>query len=135
MQRYVLVVLALALMPGLIYSYSSISQQNYTPAYANALVANVSNYVELVNQSSYLVFHPDLSGAYFNLTLAQGNITSNPSASVLYAQKANKSAYNQYLELQYSKGTALPVIVAFTLAMLIVLYKVMVPVKKSQRKR
>ncbi len=135
MQRYVLAVFALALMPGLIYSYSSIGQQSYTPAYANALVTNVSNYVGLVNQSSYLVFHPNLNGAYFNLTLAQGNITTNPSAAVLYAEKANKSAYNQYLELQYSKGTALPVIVAFTLAMLIVLYKVMVPVKKSRRKR
>jgi hypothetical protein len=113
----------------LLFAQPQVGNENYTSAYANSLIANVSAYISNINESSYLIFQPNLAGAYLNLSYAISNVSYNPNAAVLYAERANESAYGQYKSMGYYKGASLPVIIAFTLLMLALLYKYMVPVK------
>ncbi len=70
MLKLLILILIYASASHLLYAQSSLGSQNYTAQYANTLVNNVSDYIATVNESSYLIFQPDLSGAYINLTFA-----------------------------------------------------------------
>ncbi len=134
MLRLIAFLFAFALASGMILAQSRIGSENYSSQYANSLITNVSNYIASVNQSSYLIFSPNLTGAYLNLSYAMSNLSYNPSAAVLYAERANSSAYMQFRSMEYYKTASFPVMFAFTLVMLLLLYKFMIPLKKKRRR-
>lgn len=132
--RFVVAAVLLFSWAAALIAQTSIGPENYSPQYANSLITNVSNYVATINESGYLIFRPNLSTAYMDLNYAMNSTASNPSAAVLYAEKANQSAYTQYQSILYYKSASLPVIAGFTLIMLALLYRFMAPIKKGRKK-
>lgn len=135
MHKQIAFVLIIFLVSGVAYAQGQITNPNYTTQHANATVENVTSYIEIVNESGYLFFEPNLTAANMYLTKAQGNITSNPYLAVTYANKAYNLTEQQYTTTQSHKSESLPIIAVFTIAMLILLYKFMIPIKKTRRKK
>lgn len=132
--KFIVAVVILFSWTATLMAQAHIGPENYQSQYANSLITNVSNYVATINESGYLIFKPNLSTAYMDLNYAMDNVSSNPSAAVLYAEKANQSAYTQYQSIRYYRSESFPVIVGFTLIMLALLYKFMAPIKKGRKK-
>ncbi len=122
-----LVFFSLAL--GMTFAQSQIYLANYTPGQANATIQNVSAYVEEINQSAYLIFKPNLTTAYKDLSIAKGNMTSNPNYAVRSANSAYESAKGQYTSIKDYELGSLPIVVGFTIVMILLLYKFMTPIK------
>jgi hypothetical protein len=114
---------------------SQVSQAQYTQQQANSIINNVTAYVSMVNQTGYLVFEPNLTAAYEYLNLSEGNLTTNPDLAVRYAYSAYASAQLQYEYAKRYESAEFPIVVLFTIAMLILLYKFMQPVKKAGKRR
>ncbi len=129
------IILFFLLVLGLTNAQSRISQTNYNATQANSIVNNVSAYMSTINQNGtvmFSLFEPNLTVAYKNLALAQGNVTSNPNLAVRYANTAYNITQSQYRTVKYNEQTSFPVIFGFTALMLFLLYKFMLPVKKRK---
>ncbi len=114
---------------------SQISKQNYSVELANSTIAKAYAYVNLVNESGYLIFRPNLSASYNYLSNASSLYLSSPNVAVIYAQRAEQLANEQYASIGYYRQIAMPVLVAFTIITALALFKVMVPVRKKDRRR
>ena len=99
---------------------------------AKGAPANFSNsfnstlsYIQMANQSSYLVFYPNLTDAYFQLYMAKANYTRN--ISLAYAQLANAraDAAVQLARIYSYRPISLAIMVALTVAAAAALYVVM----------
>ena len=96
---------------------------NYTVAFANRTIGNATAYVDMVNQSSYLIFAPNLTQAYGYLAKAQVSYNKTPAVSVFYANQAVSSAgaqysiIGQYRTISFAVMSVLTVASAFALAM------------------
>lgn len=134
MPRQVAFLLILFLFLEVAHAQGQLAYPNYTAQRANATVQNVSYYIAIVNESGYLIFEPNLTSANNYLTMAQGNTISNPYLAVAYANKAYNLTEEQYNSIEAYKSESLPFIVAFTAAMLILLYKFMIPIKRAKKK-
>lgn len=135
--RQILLGLAIFLLFSTVADAAQISGANYTVAQANATITSAYSYVNSINESGYLIFQPNLNASYSYLSMALKIYNSSPDTAVFYAQQAETLAQQQYSNINYYRSRSLPVIVAFTLLMLIVLYKIMVPigpVKKVRRR-
>lgn len=128
--------IALVAAPSIAFA-QQFAAQNFNSTYANATFISAKTYVDSINTSGYLIFSPNLTSAYKYLAMAQGNITINPNLSVFYSTKAQQLAQQQYGDISYYKADSLPVIAIFTIAMAVILAKIMVPVKavKGSRRR
>ncbi|MGI0141791.1 MAG: hypothetical protein ACREBF_04050 [Candidatus Micrarchaeales archaeon] len=113
----------------------TITAQNYTIAYANQTINQTMSYVNLVNQSGYLIFYPNLSGAYAYLAKAQNIYTTSPSSAILYANQAKAIAKEQYAQIGTYRTTSLAVMAILTVAFFIWLYGIMSPMKKIQNRK
>lgn len=111
-----------------------ISPANYTPMQANTVIQNATNYVNLINQSSYLIFGPDLGKAYAYLAQARLIAASNPIGAVIDAELAYYSAEQAYAKISILRQKAFIIITAFALLMAIIMYDLMKPIKISQNK-
>lgn len=129
----VLYILALITLLGTAYC-ESITAANYTYAQANGIIANATNYVNLINSSSYLIFNPNLTMSYLYLNQATSIYQSSPSAAVAYAYKAQSSAKGQYDNIQGYKKLSTLVVAAIALVALLILYVLMKPVKPKTKK-
>ncbi len=136
MLKATLLILIFGLLAAVIAAqpYPQISAQNYTTQEANTILNRVSNNLTIVSQSSYLIFQPQLNGAYENLSLAMGNVISDPEVSVFYSNRANNNTNTQYKQIEQYKYESFPVITAFTIIMLVLLYRFMTPVKKPGKR-
>ena len=108
----------------------SFAQPNYTKAQAAAVVNNALAYVNATNESSYLIFSPNLTAAYSDLGKAESIENTSPSSAVFYAQAAVGSASEAYKKIGVYREDSLAVITLFSIAMAVVLYRFMRPVKK-----
>ena len=72
----------------------------YTPSSANGIINGAQAYVDMVNQSGYLIFYPNLTQAYGYLNQASGIYNKSPDAAVLYANEAVDSARVQYNDIR-----------------------------------
>ncbi len=122
-----LVLIILAFVAGLA-SAQQVSNSNYTVQQANATISQVTQYVNTVNESGYLIFEPNLSAAYRYLNKAISIYNMSPNTAVIYADNAYASAHQEYISISYYRTASLPIMIAFTVAMTILLYRFMVPV-------
>jgi len=113
----------------------SVSAPNYTAAEANSSISAAYSYVNTINQSGYLIFQPNLTQAYAYLSKASEIYNASPNAAVFDAQKAQQIAEAQYGSLNYFRYKALPWAVLCTAVVVLVLLKVMEPIKGSGGKR
>ncbi|MDE1860710.1 MAG: hypothetical protein KGH72_03240 [Candidatus Micrarchaeota archaeon] len=128
---------------------SSIGSISATRHEANLTISNASSYIRTVNESSYLVFRPDLSTAYSDLAIAESYETTSPGLAIAYAdeaQSAAQSAYNGTVMCQslavpinsntggcYKRQVSLIALVSFTVMTIILLRIFMRPVSKKVR--
>lgn len=123
-----LVLLLLFAAPFFI-SAQSVNQSNFTSRQANLTVENATNYVAMINESSYLVFSPNLAQAYSYLNMASH---SPPSSAVLYARLAVRSAQNAYSDIGIYRELGAFGALVFTIIIAFLLYRVMIPVRKRR---
>jgi hypothetical protein len=133
--KHALLALSALLLLTVILSAQQISSTNYTSTQANATIASAYSYVNSVNESGYLIFQPNLTASYGYLSAASRLYNRSPDVAVFDALKAQQLAQQQYSDVVYGGERALPVMVAVTVILLIVLLKVMSPTRRTARKR
>jgi len=112
----------------------SLSQQNYTSAQANASVSMAANYIVAINQSTYLIFSPNLTSAYSYLGKAQSLYNSSPIAAVAYAQLATNAAASSYSQIGYYRNISAIFMILLTVLAGALLYKFGATRKKGATK-
>jgi hypothetical protein len=106
--------------------------QSYNSVQANATLVNATAYVKSINQSAYLLFYPNLSESYKYLGMARSTSQNSPSYSIYYSGLAVSSANASYSMVNSYRYLSLLAVTIFTIAMAILLYKFMKPVKKKR---
>ena len=106
-----------------------------TQQYANQTLAGAADFVNLVNESGYLVFYPNLTQAYADLGRAGQFLNTSPSSSIVYANKAAAEAMAQYQIISRNRQTAAIVMLAISLLSGLALYRLSKPVAKEPRRR
>ncbi len=129
MRRLVLAIIASALL-SLPLTLFAATPLNSSQSEANSTFNNASAYVSYVNESSYLVFYPDLSAAYADLNKSANTILSSPQESMSYANDARQSAMLQYERINSYRYYSAAAMVVFTAAIAAILYFYMQPVKR-----
>jgi uncharacterized BrkB/YihY/UPF0761 family membrane protein len=115
--------------------FQSLSIQNYTPEQANSIINSAFAYVNAINESGYILFYPSLDKAYAYLNNATKLCNSSPSIAIEYALKAKQIAANEESRLESYRLVSFIIMLAFTIAMLFILYTYMKPVKQKGRKQ
>jgi len=118
----------LLLLP--ILMQAMIQQPSYTPEQARHIINETANYINLVNESGYLIFYPSLSGAYAYMNNATKFCNSSPNLAVSYALKAKQIALQEEEKLNSYKLISLISTLIFTIIMLVMLYFYMKPIRK-----
>jgi len=106
--------------------------QHYTVAQANETLSNATAYVNIVNESGYLVFWPNLTQAYSYLNKSRTSLNGSPDSAVMYAGLAAGSAKASYERIGAYREDATLAALAFTVVMAVMLYRFMKPVKKNR---
>lgn len=127
----ILVLLFILAAPFSVFA-QSLGPQNYTYARANTTLSNATAYLSRINDSGYLVFTPNLRQAYSYLGTAKLLLNKSPQGSVLYSNLAVKSARRAYGNIESYRETSILGALVFTIAMGLILYRFMVPVKKNR---
>ncbi|MCL5427758.1 MAG: hypothetical protein M1321_01095 [Candidatus Marsarchaeota archaeon] len=110
--RAFLAVLAVAVA---LQAYAAgMSAQGYTAKQANLTIQNISAYIQTVNESSFLVFSPNLTQAYYYLGKARAYYNKSPSLAVQYAFMANSSAMAAYDSMGKYRNYAILAMLVFT---------------------
>ncbi len=113
----------------------SITNQNYNKTQAQAILNQSISYINMINQSGYLIFNPNLSQAYAYLNRAQQTINSSPDASVSYSYAAESSANDSFQNIRNYAQYAFAVMFMIALFFGILLYFLMFTNKFSNKNK
>lgn len=102
-------------------------QVAYQAATMNQEINSTQSYLQMVNESSYLLFSPNMTNAYIYLDRAINISTSNPQAAQLLLTQARASAKAQYDSINSWRYTTIEILAVLTLAALALLVYVMKP--------
>ncbi len=97
--------------------------------------SQAESYINSVNQSSYLIFSPNLSAAYSYLGRAQELQNSSPTLAISYAQLATTQASIAYGQISSYKKYAALITLFLTAWVGAILYVLMKPSAKSDKRR
>jgi len=97
-------------------------------------INSTQSYIETVNQSSYLVFYPNLSTAYNDLALARNESSINISDAYMLLGKAKGSAEEAQSRISQYKTISLYLLVIVGVILAFSLYVLMSPSKAPKRK-
>ena len=114
---------------------ASINATAYNSTEALAIINQSLAYVNEINQSSYLIFFPNLKSAYAYLGKAKEIYNKTPDIAVVYAYKADEIARYEYAEISKYRLVSFAVMVAMTAVIAAWLYHIMKPLGKSKAKR
>lgn len=103
--------------------------------YANQTLQQARSVVAQVNESGYLLFYPNLTSAYADLSKAQQFYNTSPQSSVYYSQQAISKAQAEYSSISSYKYYSALVMGALTLIFVFLLLKLFVPVRKPHAKK
>lgn len=112
---------------------SSLAQGNYSVEYANMTINSTAAYVQMINESAYLIFTPNLTSAYKYLDMARQVYTAQPDLAVLYAGKAHDAAAEAYNNISSYREDSLIAVAVLTAITAVALYKLGMPVRKARR--
>ncbi|MEM0149667.1 MAG: hypothetical protein QXW10_02105 [Candidatus Micrarchaeaceae archaeon] len=108
-------------------SEPGLGAQNYSTANANSVIERAISYVNMINQSGYLIFSANLTSAYSYIDDAKKVVNASPELAVAYANDAIAAAKAAYSKIGAYRFYSLGIVGVFTLAMGIILYKYMKP--------
>ncbi|MGC8629075.1 MAG: hypothetical protein ACP5T4_02595 [Candidatus Micrarchaeia archaeon] len=119
------------------FSFSAvINAQTANESLANATLAKAKAYVQLINESGFLVFYPNLSPSYAYLTKAEKVLNKSPSESIAYADLAVDEAKKSYENLNKYRVWSFIIMVLLTIAIGILLFALMgKPAKRPKNKK
>ncbi len=120
---------------SLIYNVGNLSVQSYNPAKLNGETFNsiyntTAAYVEYVNESSYIVFYPNLHNVYINLSKAKNVSKKDPQMADSLLKSAYVESHKQLENINVYKIPALIVTVILTIITLLYLYYLTIPINK-----
>ncbi|MGA3020958.1 MAG: hypothetical protein ABSD68_03350 [Candidatus Micrarchaeales archaeon] len=125
--------LSLACAISLSGAQSTIS--GFSREYANATINQAIGVVNLVNESGYLIFSPNLTQAYLDLNRSISLYNTSPASAVIFANKAANEANAQYVLISGYKQISFIIMLAFTTVFTLIIIKVMKPVKSVAKRR
>lgn len=113
---------------------------NYSLMQANTTISQVLDYIQRVNESSYLIFNPNLTTAYAYMDNASKIYQKSPGQAIQYAYLAKASAEAQYAAISMYKQDSLIVMLFFTAIFAAILYfyarpQKPKPVRKAHRSK
>lgn len=108
---------------------------NYSRQYANVTINHAIEYVNMVNESSYLLFYPNLTQAYSYLNTSLSLYNSSPADAVVFANKAVGQAMLQYNVINSYRQVSAAAMLLLTLLLLLLLHRLMAPVRKARGAR
>jgi hypothetical protein len=107
------------------------------PAYNGTNITQAINstasYVNTINQSSYLVFYPNLTAAYRYLNLSENASRTNPTYAYSLLAEARSSARHQQLAIQQYANLSLYLLIAIAIVLAVVLYVFMRPYRPGRK--
>ncbi len=106
--------------------------------YANSSISNQINatvaYVSMVNKSAYIIFYPNLSGAYYYINKAKNLSASNPKEAEVMLEKAHDSAAQQLYAIYRYRSEAVAALALIALILAIILYLFAKPINQKTTK-
>ncbi len=90
-------------------------------------INSTASFINMVNQSGYLIFYPNLTQAYSYLNLAKQDSQSNPGYSYLLLTRAKASAQAELNSIDQYRSDSLYILVIFAILLAILLYLLMMP--------
>jgi hypothetical protein len=112
-----------------------LNQPSYSASEANAIIANASYYVNLVNQTAYVLYTPNLTASYHYLSKAYAFYNASPDIAAAYAYKAERMAEVQYGVLKSYQESSVPVLLVAGFVSLVLLVRFMRVERKPTRRR
>jgi len=104
-------------------------------AYANQTINQAAAAIEIVNESAYLIFYPNLTQAYADLSNAQSAYNTSTASVIFYASKAMQEANLQYQQLNTYRNVSIAVMLFFSLVFALLIIRVVRPVEQKRRGR
>jgi type VI protein secretion system component VasF len=126
--RYVQSVL-LAVLLALLFYGTAVGAQSSN---ISAAINSTSSYIQQVNQSSYLIFYPNLTAAYNYLGMAKNESQLNQDYAFSLLSKADQSAKTQQALILRYQDVSVYTLAALAVFLAIVLYIFMKPNKKHK---
>jgi hypothetical protein len=114
-------------------AWAQSSFNSTTASYANETISNAAYYIETVNESSYLVFYPNLTQAYADLFKAESIYNTSPAVAVVYANKAIKEASDEYARISSYRNESAIAMAAITIILAALIGRLAMPVRKQRR--
>jgi hypothetical protein len=107
---------------------------SYNKTAANATISNATDYINLINLTSYLFFSPNLTLAYYYLNKSHAAYNKSPSLAADYANKAYAAAKEQGSKIDSYKRQSVWLVILVIAVSGLLLYLFMRPVKKGARR-
>jgi hypothetical protein len=117
------------------YSYAEIPSNAFQNMSIAAAINYTRNFVDGVNASAYLVFYPNMGGAYNYLYKAENVSKSDPSYAYSLLCKAIDSASYQEEHINNYRLISLVALVALAAALALSLYRLVAPLKNIRTNR
>lgn len=134
MRKFLL--LSMALLAALLFYGSMAGAQGVNNSSNMTTAINSTlQYVNKVNQSSYLVFYPDLTTAYNYISLAKNESSFNSTYAYYLLAQARQSAASQEAKIYQYKQISLYVAIALAIVLAVILYLFMQPYKPLARSK
>ncbi|MGC8676431.1 MAG: hypothetical protein ACP5T3_02870 [Candidatus Micrarchaeia archaeon] len=134
-QLAVAFVFVLVLALGRIVRGQALNATTINSSSANATIAKAAAYVYKINESTYLIFQPNLTTAYKYLDKARKALNESPYLAATYAQYAVVSANRAYNKLNAYRDASAVVMLIITAAIAAALYHVMKRPNAKREKR
>ncbi|MEM3181171.1 MAG: hypothetical protein QXS17_03455 [Candidatus Micrarchaeaceae archaeon] len=117
--------LALLLLGAVQAQGPVLNSTGMSKASANYTIAKAEAFVQKINESTYLIFSPNLTTAYKYLSEAKKSLNSSPYMAGLYANEAISSSQTAYEKLNAYRYASAAVMLAITIAIGAILVHIM----------
>ncbi len=131
------IMLGMAIFAMLIfYSYLAHAQvPTINVSTINQSINSTAAYINMVNQSGYLIFYPNLTQAYSYLNQARNQSQMNQPYAYDLLAKARSSAQLQQESIDKYKSESLYILIIFAFLLAILMYVLMRPMKSNPKSR
>jgi len=116
--------IVLLMMPLLLFFNGNATTTNSSTANFSLALNNTIAYIERVNQSSYLVFYPNLQQAYAYASLANSTFKNGSAQAYALLSDARKSAAVQLEYINSYRTVSFYIMLVLTAASAVWLYRI-----------
>lgn len=133
-KSYIIIGMAIFAML-LFFNLAHAQSSNVTASNITTAINLTLQYVNNINQSSYLIFYPNLTKAYADINLARNESQINAPYSYVLLAKARQEAQYQLSLINQYRSESLYVLIIFGILFVILLYVLMKPANSGRNAR